>query len=138
MGQQNLERLGYDPFTVPCGVIGINVRSPLPPLLAFAQISIFGELNQVGALRKIADRCYRVGDEASGRAFDFTHADELMHVRAGRLWLRRLAEEAGSDLQAVERQALQQAVRRLREENVVGEDYANRLTGADIAALVGE
>lgn len=138
MGQQNLERLGHDPFAIPCGIIGINVRSPLPPLMSFAQISFFGELNQVGTLRRMADRCYAAGDDATGRAFDYTHADEMMHLRAGRAWLQKLAKEAGTDLDGLERQALEQAVRRLREEDVIGEDYANSITGADLSALIGE
>lgn len=138
LGQQNLARLGHDPFAIPCGIIGINVRSPLPPLLAFAQISIFGELNQVGTLRDAADRCYSRGDDATGRAFDFTHADEMMHLRAGRAWLRKLAAQAGTDLSGLEHEALKHAVRRLREEKVIGEDYAARITGADITALIGE
>jgi len=138
IGHQSLARQGFEPFAVPCGVIGINVRSPLPPLLAFAQISIFGELNQVGILRRVADACYARGDKTTGKAFDFTHADEMMHLRAGREWLRRLAEERGTDLPTLEQQALDEALKRLREEDVVGEDYANRITGADLAALIGE
>lgn len=138
MGQQSLARLGHDPFAIPCGVIGINVRSPMPPLLALAQISIFGELNQVGTLHKVAQRCYKADEYDSGRAFDFTHADELMHVRTGRVWLQRLAQVAGSDLEALEREALSHAVRRLREEDVVGEDYANSIIGAELTALLGE
>jgi hypothetical protein len=138
MGQQHLERLGLDPFAVPCGVIGINVRSPLAPLLAFAQISIFGELHQVGTLRRIADRCDAAGDALSARAFDFTHADELMHLRIGRQWLRQLACAAGMTLETLEQQALEQALRRLREENVLGENYCSALTAADLAVLIGE
>lgn len=138
MGQQNLERLGYEPFSIPCGIIGINVRSPLPPLIAFAQISIFGELNQVGTLKRIADRCYEEGDRDSARAFDYTHADEMMHLRVGRQWLTKLAASAGMSLEALEESARQHAIRRLREEGVVGEDYANRITASDLAALIGE
>lgn len=138
LGQQSLARLGFEPFAIPCGVIGINVRSPLPPLLAFAQISIFGELNQVGILRRVADACYARGDKLTGKAFDFTHADERMHLQVGRDWLRRLAAGQGIDLASLERQALDESVRRLREEGVLSEDYANHITGAALAALIGE
>lgn len=138
MGHQSLARLGFEPFAIPCGIIGINVRSPLPPLLAFAQISIFGELNQVGGLRRVADACYARGDQPTGSAFDFTHADEMMHLRAGRDWLRRLAASQGIDFASLEQQALDNAVRRLREEEVVGEEYANHISGAELAALIGE
>ena len=138
LGQQNLHRMGFDPFSIPCGVIGINVRSPLPPLIALAQISIFGELNQVGTLRRLSDRCCAEDDSASGKAFDFTHADEVMHLRQVRRWLPRLASAAGLTMEELEDVARREAIRRLCEEGVVGEDYANRITSGELHQLIGE
>jgi hypothetical protein len=138
MGQRQLSRLGYDPFAIPCGVIGINVRSPLPPILAMAQISIFGELNQLRTLQRMAERCANVGDACNARAFDFTHADELMHLRRGRAWLAAHAADLDTDLAGLERLALGAALRRLQEEGVLGEDYAQALQPEDIGRLLGE
>ncbi|MEZ4302439.1 MAG: DUF455 family protein [Polyangiaceae bacterium] len=137
-GQQSLERLGYDPFEVPCGVIGIHVRSPLPPLLSFAQINTFGELNQVGHLKKIAAEAYRAGDLSTGRAIDFIHADEMLHVREGRRWLARLVEESGTSLAEIEEEARRRAIQRLHEEGVLGEDYGLDITPKDLAEMLGE
>jgi hypothetical protein len=138
MGQRQLARLGYDPFTIPCGVIGINVRSPLSPVVAMAQISIFGELNQLRTLQRMAARCASAGDACNARAFDFTHADELMHLRCGRAWLGAHAADLDTDLAGLEKMALAAALRRLREERVLGEDYAQALQPADIGHLLGE
>lgn len=138
MGHQSLERLGYEPFEVPCGIIGINVRSPLPPLLAFAQINTFGELNQVGHLRKVSTAAYRAGDLANGRSIDFVHADESLHVREGRKWLRRLLEDSGTTIAEFEEEARLRAIQRLREEGVLGEDYNLNLTPMQLAEMLGE
>lgn len=138
MGQRNLERLGFEPFSVPCGVIGINVRSPLPPEASFAQISIFGELSQIGELKRLSEACRKKGDLIGSRSFDFTHADELMHLREGRKWLRRFAQAEGISLDELAERARQLAISRLREEGVLGEDYSSEITPAELAALIGE
>lgn len=138
MGQQGLQQLGYEPFDVPCGIIGINVRSPLPPLLAFAQINTFGELNQVGHLKRVSAEAYRVGDAATGRAIDFIHADEMLHVREGRRWLKRLLAESGTSLAQFEEEARQRAIQRLHEEGVLNEDYGLDLTALQLAEMLGE
>ena len=138
MGHQSLERLGFEPFEVPCGIIGINVRSPLPPLLAFAQINTFGELNQVGHLKRVSNAAFRAGDQASGRQIDFVHADEMLHVREGRKWLRRLLEHSGTTLAEFEEEARLRAIERLHEEGVLNEDYNLNLTPYQLAEMLGE
>ena len=136
MGQQSLARLGFDPYSVPCGIIGINVRAPLAPELALAQISIFGELNMVGRLRRLSQWAYQSNDHPTGIGFDFIHADELIHLRRGRAWLKTL--NASDDLTAVQRETRTVAIKRLIEEGVIGEDYAMNLTANEIGELIGE
>jgi hypothetical protein len=136
MGQQSLAQLGFDPYDVPCGIIGINVRAPLPPELALAQISIFGELNMVGRLRRLAQWAYQSKDRPTGIGFDFIHADELIHLRRGRAWLKTLRNS--DDLTALQKETRAVAIRRLLEEGVIGEDYAMNLTAKEIGELIGE
>jgi hypothetical protein len=136
IGHQSLSRLGFDPYDVPCGVIGINVRSPLPPELALAQISVFGELNIVGPMRRLSQSAYQRGDRDTGITFDFIHADELIHLRRGRAWLKAISPN--KDLASLEREAKEVAIKRLLEEGVIGEDYAMNLTPSEIGELIGE
>lgn len=138
MGQKTLQALGYDPFAIPCGIIGINVRSPLPPLLAFAQINTFGELNQVGGLKALSNRAHEQGDTATGRSVDFVHADEMLHLREGRKWLRKLLEQSGTSLEEFEEEARLQAIQRLRDLGVFNEDYGLDTTARQLAEMLGE
>jgi hypothetical protein len=135
-GQIALRELGYDPFSVPCSVIGINVRASMPPALAFAQINIFGELNIVSRLRRLALRAKALDDEVFDRMFDFIHADELSHVRIGRRILKELA--SNGNVGELQENARRLAARRLAEEGVVDEDYALKLTSKEIFDIMGE
>jgi hypothetical protein len=135
-GHAILASLGCDPFALPCSIIGINVRAPMPPILAFAQLNIFGELNIVGRLNMLAQRAYVLGDDTVGTTFDFIHADELTHVRRGRKMLREMApSESFAEL---EDKARRFAAKRLAEEGVLGEDYALSLSRKEIGDLLGE
>lgn len=136
IGHQSLTRLGFDPFEVPCGIIGIKVRSPLPPELAFAQINIFGELNIVGSMHRLSHWAYKKGDRDTGITFDFIHADELIHLQKGRVWLRKL--HPTDQLSTIQEKARVAAIQRLLEEGVIGEDYAMNLTAKEIGKLIGE
>ncbi len=136
IGQQSLALLGFEPFKVPCGVIGINVRSPLASELALAQISIFGELNMVSRLRRVSEWANQQDDKATSITFDFIHADELIHLRRGRQWLKTLRGDG--DLVSLQQETKAIAIKRLLEEGVVGEDYAMNLTVAEISQLIGE
>jgi len=135
-GQLALQHLGFDPFAVPCSVIGINVRSPMPPELAFTQINTFGELSIVSRLREQSKAAVDAGDEVFERFFDFIHADELTHVRQGRRLMEQFA--ADGDVEALQDQARQAAARRLFEEGVLGEDYALTLSREQIWEIMGE
>lgn len=135
-GHALLASLGYDPFALPCSIIGINVRAPMPPVLAFAQLNIFGELNIVSRLNVLAQQAYARGDDLVGKVFDFIHADELSHVRRGRKILREMSP--AESLAEVEEKARRLAARRLAEEGVLGEDYALTLSRKEIGDLIGE
>lgn len=135
-GHALLAELGHDPFALPCSIIGINVRAPMPPVLAFAQLNIFGELNVVSRLNVLTQRAYARGDDIVGRAFDFVHADELTHVRRGRKILREMAPS--ESLEELEERAHRLAARRLAEEGVLGEDYALAMSRKEIGDLIGE
>lgn len=136
IGHQSLARLGYNPFDIPCSIIGINVRSPLAPLLAFAQINTFGELNIVKLIRQLSQNAYQLGDRETGITFDFVYADELMHLRKGRFWLKKL--HPTGNLEALHEEARIAAISRLVQEGVIGEDYAMNLTSKEIGELIGE
>ncbi len=135
-GHIGLNELGLEPFSVPCSVIGINVRAPMPPELAFAQINLFGELNIVSRLRRLAQEARRRGDERFARMFDFIHADEVSHLRRGRELLKLFAKDG--DIDQIEDDARRMAARRLSEEGVVGENYALQMTRDELFALMGE
>ncbi|AZV79017.1 ferritin-like domain-containing protein [Parasedimentitalea marina] len=135
-GHAILANLGHDPFEIPCSIIGINVRAPMPPVLAFAQLNIFGELNIVSRLNVMAQQAYARDDDLIGKAFDFVHADELTHVRRGRKLLIDMAP--GENPADVSETARRLAARRLAEEGVLGEDYALALTRKQVGELMGE
>ncbi len=135
-GHIALLELGFDPFSIPCSIIGINVRAPMPPTLAFAQINIFGELNIVSRLRDLSRRAEARGDVRFARMFDFIHADELSHVRHGRKLLKSMAPDG--DVDTLQEEARKLACRRLAEEGVVGEDYALSLERKQFFDIMGE
>ena len=135
IGHQALRRLGYEPFEMPCSIIGINVRSPLAPEVALAQISVFGELSIVGPMRQLSDQAYRLDDRETGLTFDYIHADEILHLRRGRKWLEALSEDG--NLSTLQERARSEAVRRLVEEGVLREDYESALSASQISDLLG-
>lgn len=110
----------------------------MPPLLAFAQISTFGEVNQVGRLKRVSMDAYLAGDAATGRAIDFIHADEMVHVREGRRWLKHLVDTSGATLAELEEEARKRAIQRLHEEGVLNEDYGLDLTARELSEMLGE
>lgn len=136
IGHQALARLGIDPFDVPCAVMGINVRAPLPPDLAFAQISTFGELPMVGPMQRFVEHAYAGGDREHAMMMDFIHSDELIHVRHGRAWLRGAL--SGGDLRGLEERARRAAIGRLVEEGVCTEEQVATLSASDLGRLLGE
>ncbi|WP_339431383.1 MULTISPECIES: hypothetical protein [unclassified Pseudomonas] len=138
MGQQWLSRSGYDPFEVPCSTIGIDVRTTMQPYTAFAQINIFGELQQVASLRRFSLEARLSGDEFSANALDFTNADELMHVKVGREWVKSIARWQSTSFDSVQETARQEAIERLHELGVIDEDYKSTITVKEMAAIIGE
>lgn len=138
MGQQWLSRAGYDPFEVPCSTIGIDVRTTMQPYTAFAQINIFGELQQVASLRRFSLEAKLSGDEFSANALDFTNADELMHVKVGREWVKSIARWQSTSFDSVQETARLEAIDRLHELGVIDEDYKSTITVKEMAAIIGE
>ncbi|CAH0305660.1 hypothetical protein [Pseudomonas brassicacearum] len=138
MGQQWLSRAGYDPFDVPCSTIGIDVRTTMQPYTAFAQINIFGELQQVASLRRFSLEAKLSGDEISANALDFTNADELMHVKVGREWVKSIARWQCTSFDTVQEEARVEAINRLHELGIINEDYKSTITIKEMAAIIGE
>lgn len=138
MGHQWLSGVGYDPFCVPCSTIGIDVRTTMQPYTAFAQINIFGELQQVASLRRFALEAKASGDELSANALDFTNADELMHVKVGREWLKRIALWQCTSFDKVQEVARVEAIDRLHDLGIINEDYKSTITIKEMAAIIGE
>lgn len=136
IGHQAIARLGLDPFEVPCSVMGINVRAPLPPDVAFAQISTFGELPMVGPMARFVEQAYANGDREHAMVMDFIHSDEVLHVRHGRAWMRGAL--SGGDLRGLEERARRAVIDRLVEEGVCTEAQVATLCATELGLLVGE
>jgi hypothetical protein len=131
IGHQNLLRLGFDPFKVPCNILGIKVRSPLPPLISLATLNILGEQSIVDSLRQLSKCAYERGDKAIAVSFDFIYSDEIVHLRKGRFWLKRL--HPSGNIQIIQEEARVHAIQRLIDEDVIGEDYAINMTSHEVA-----
>ncbi|OYY79552.1 MAG: hypothetical protein B7Y43_00220 [Sphingomonas sp. 28-62-20] len=138
IGQRELARLGLDPFAVPCGTIGIDVRAALAPELALMQINLFGEIHQVRAIGAFAESAAARGDSMTARAFAFIYSDEMRHVREGRQLLRWIADQAGTTLRALEARTRDAAAARLHALGVLGEEYRRSIGDAELARIVGE
>jgi hypothetical protein len=87
-------------------------------------------------LRRCARTALGLGQRPLASMFDFIHADELMHIRRGRAWLRQLAGKAG--IGELDARARELACARLVAEGIVGEDYALQITDHELSELVGE
>lgn len=136
IGHKSLEKLGIDPFEVPCSTIGIKVRSSMPPAAAFAQISIFGELNIVTPIRCLSQKGFGCCDKSTGITFDYILADELLHLKKGRKWVQFL--HGGKDMALIQEETRIAAAKRLVEEGVFNEEYAMNLTSKQISDILGE
>jgi hypothetical protein len=136
LGHELLAHLGLDPFGQPCSMIGIAVRAALGGWDALAQISLFGELNIIGPMRSLAARARDRDDRVVANCFDFICADESLHLRRIRRWLR--SDHPLGEIDAITRHTQEVAGRELERAGVIGEDYFVRLSGTEVFELLGE
>lgn len=136
IGQQLLKSMGYDPFDIPCGLIGINVRTELPPQIAFAQINIFGESNQPLHLRQTIARAVERGEKLAANALEYIYTDEAMHIKRGRKWIKELSKD--KSFEEIKSEARSASLDALFKQGIYNEDYILYLSDHDLGMLIGE
>jgi len=136
LGQRLLEHLGHDPFTFPCSMIGIMVRSMLGGWDALAQISLFGELNIISPMRSLATRARWRGEGVIADSFEFICSDEAQHLKRIRRWLK--SHHPLGDLDTITSHTQRRAGQELERAGVLNEEYFVGLTKAQVFKLLGE
>jgi hypothetical protein len=134
IGHELLKKLGLDPFEIPCNILGINVRSPMSPLHAFAQISLFGESNIVKEMTKFFKESYEKNKMDMAIPFDFITRDEILHIVRGRKWLKNIS---GQSLISLERLVKTLATKRLEEEGVLDNEQKRGITKQELIEIIG-
>ena len=88
-----------------------NPRSGLDMINSMASVHRGGEGLAMNLFTALIDMGRNIGDPEWERAFDFNHADEVMHVEVGNYWVPRLTE--GNDSRRREAMQAQQAFEEL-------------------------
>ncbi|MDP4243192.1 MAG: DUF455 family protein [Bacteroidota bacterium] len=136
LGHKALEALGYNPYDLLNRLLGIKVRTKMPPLYALAEINLFGEANIVQECLRYAREAYERGDDLTGRIFDFVNADERTHLAKGVYWLRHFFQT--DSVQEIEQKTKTIAIERLLELGIINHEVALTISHRDLAKIIGE
>lgn len=99
MGEIGLKMCGLDPFKVPVGTIGAELRRTLDPWDGLAQICLIGESGNQQAIDDAARLAERLGYGLLARMLDTIYQDERFHIVFGiRLLAKRHPRVSPSDL----------------------------------------
>lgn len=135
LGHKALEKLGHDPYDLANRLLGIKVRTKLPPEYSLAEINLFGEANIVQEVARQSKAGYKRGD-ISGMLFDYVNADERTHIQKGTRWLKHLFNT--DSITEIEAKTKEVAVNRLLELGIIDHEVALTITHKELAKIIGE
>lgn len=135
LGHKAMEKLGYNPYDLANRLLGIKVRTKLPPEYSLAEINLFGEANIVQEVARQSKAGYKRGD-LSGMLFDYVNADERTHIQKGTRWLRHLFKT--DSIPEIEEQTKEIAIKRLLELGIIDHEVALTITHKELARIIGE
>lgn len=136
MGHKAIAGLGHNPFDLANRLLGIKVRTPMPPEYSLAEINLFGEANIVQECLRFSRDAYSRGDRIPGMVFDYVHADERTHLTKGAKWLRHIFNT--ESLQEIEQRTKEIAIKRLLELGIIDHEVALTISHKELAKIIGE
>jgi hypothetical protein len=99
MGEIALKICGLDPFRIPVGTIGAELRRTLDPWDGLAQICLIGESGNQQAIDQGARLAEKLGFDVVARMLDTIYQDERFHIIFGiRLLAKRHPQVTPADL----------------------------------------
>ena len=128
-GLTKLAEYGIEEESLPYNVVGIAVRSNLEPLLAQAQIHLFGEVGIINRIKEIKN-----SDSTISEDFKWIYTDENMHVNEG----VALLKAKGINGKSVRKQISQKCKKALIKLDIFDEEYISALDDKQINILIGE
>lgn len=136
MGHKAIAGLGHNPFDLANRLLGIKVRTPMPPEYSLAEINLFGEANIVQECLRFSRDAYSRGDRISGMVFDYVHADERTHLQKGAHWLRHIFQT--DSMQEIVARTREIAVKRLLDLGIIDHEVALTISHKELAKIIGE
>jgi hypothetical protein len=136
MGHKAIAGLGHYPFDLANRLLGIKVRTPMPPEYSLAEINLFGEANIVQECLRFSRDAYARGDRIPGMVFDYVHADERTHLAKGAKWLRYIFKT--DSLQDIVARTREIAVKRLLELGIIDHEVALTISHKELSRIIGE
>ncbi|WP_261640311.1 hypothetical protein [Erwinia mallotivora] len=128
-GLMKLAEYGIDEKSLPYNVVGIAVRSNLEPLLAQAQIHLFGEVGIISRIKEVKN-----SNSAISEDFQWIYTDENMHVNEG----VALLKAKGVYGKSVRKQISQKCKNALIKLDIFDEEYISALDDKQLNILIGE
>ncbi|HYM20315.1 MAG TPA: hypothetical protein VEW28_04845 [Candidatus Kapabacteria bacterium] len=135
LGYKALIEKGFDPFDLANRLLGIKVRTKLPPEYSLAEINLFGEANIVQEVAKQSKAGYKKKD-ISGMLFDYVNADERTHIQKGTRWLTYLFKT--DSITEIEQKTKEIAIERLLELGIIDHEVALTISHKELAKIIGE
>lgn len=136
LGHKALLDLGYNPFDLANRLLGIKVRTKMPPEYSLAEINLFGEANIVQEVMRHSREAYSKGDELNGKLFDYVNADERTHLTKGIKWLKYIFKtDSTQDIVAKTKEI---AIKRLLELGIIDHEVALTISHKELAKIIGE
>ncbi len=136
LGHKAMVELGYDPFDLANRLLGIKVRTKMPPEYSLAEINLFGEANIVQEVMRHSREAYSKGDELNGKLFDYVNADERTHLTKGIKWLKYIFKTDST--QEIVQKTKEIAIKRLLELGIIDHEVALTISHKELAKIIGE
>ncbi|MGZ0049318.1 hypothetical protein [Brevibacillus gelatini] len=100
IGEIGLEKLGFNPFNVPIGTIGAELRSSLQPWEGLAQICLVGEAGNLQKIDQGSIDARDLNEKVIAESLRMIYFDERYHIEFGtRLLLERNPEKTPKGFQ---------------------------------------
>jgi hypothetical protein len=136
LGHKAMIELGYNPYDLANRLLGIKVRTKMPPEYSLAEINLFGEANIVQEVMRHSREAYSKGDELNGKLFDYVNADERTHLAKGIKWLKYIFKT--DSVQEITQKTKEIAVKRLLELGIIDHEVALTISHKELAKIIGE